>query len=215
MPSPKRWSNVSITIESSKATALTVTAISKAATGVVEYTGTDPTNGDFVLMSVEGMYQLDGRVFKVANVDGVGDDFELSGENTTTYDTFTSGTAEVVTFGTTLATATGLSVSGGEAQVETIYYIGENFGRDIPGPSTPITYQFDCTWDPSDAGLVALKAAADSQTDKAVKIQFADGAVVVFLGRISATLLPGGTAPGIVTTSVSISMNGRPTVYAA
>lgn len=215
MPSPKRWSNVSITIESAKAAAMTVTAISKAATGVVEYTGTDPVNGDFVLMTATGMYQVDGRVFKVANVDSVDDDFELAGENTTSYDTFASGTAEVVTFGTTLATATGLSVSGGEAQVETIYYIGENFGRDIPGPSTPITYQFDCTWDPSDAGLAALKAAADSQTDKCVKITFADGAVVVFKGRISCTNLPGGTAPGIVTTSVTISMNGRPTIYAA
>jgi hypothetical protein len=215
MANIKRWSNVSITIESAKATAVTVDTLSKANPGVVEYTGADPTDGSFVLLSVSGMYQVDGRVFRVANVDTGTDDFELEGENTTSYDTFTSGTAAVVTFGTTLATATGLTVSGGEAQVETIYYVSENFGRDIPGPTTPITYQFECTWDPADAGLVALKAAADSQTDKCAKIQFADGAVVVFLGRVSATLLPGGTAPGVVTTQVTLSMNGRPTVYAA
>ena len=210
-----RWSNVSITIESAKATAITVDTLSKANPGVLEYTGADPTDGAYVLLDVAGMYQVDGRVFRVANVDTATDDFELEGENTTTYDTFTSGTAQVVTFGTTLATATGLTVSGGESQVETIYYISENFGREIPGPNTPISYQFEATWDPGDAGLAALKAAADAQSDKCIKIQWPDGAVVVFLGRISATLLPGGTAPGIVSTQVTISMNGRPTVYAA
>ena len=161
MANIKRWSNVSITIESAKAAALTVTAISKASPGMVEYTGTDPVDGSYVLMTVAGMYQVDGRVFRVDEVDGATDDFELQGENTTSYDTFTSGTAEVVTFGTTLATATGLTVSGGEAQVETIYYVSENFGRDIPGPTTPKTYSLDCTWDPADTGLVALKADAD------------------------------------------------------
>ena len=70
---------------------------------------TDPVNGDFVVLTVVGMHQVNGRVFRVANVNGAGNTFELEGENTTAYDTFTSGTAEVITFGTTAATFTGVT----------------------------------------------------------------------------------------------------------
>ena len=55
-------------------------------------------------------------VIKVANVNGAGNTFEMAGENSTPYDTFSSGQFEVLTFGTTLNIATGLSASGGEAE---------------------------------------------------------------------------------------------------
>ncbi len=57
---------------------LTITGISQASPGVVTYTGTDPANGDHVDVSgVVGMTEVNGRRFKVANVNTGANTFEL------------------------------------------------------------------------------------------------------------------------------------------
>lgn len=77
---------------------LTITGISKANPGVLTYTGTDPSNGDWMyLSSIGGMTQLNGRYVKVANVNAGANTFELTdihggaNINTTSYGTYTSG----------------------------------------------------------------------------------------------------------------------------
>ncbi len=77
---------------------LTITAITKANPGVLTYTGTDPSNGDWMYLSgIGGMTQLNGRYVKVANVDTGANTFELTnihgGGNIDTSgdDTYTSG----------------------------------------------------------------------------------------------------------------------------
>lgn len=57
---------------------LTITGITLASPGVITYTGTDPSNGDHVdVAAVGGMTQLNGRRFKVANVNSGANTFEL------------------------------------------------------------------------------------------------------------------------------------------
>jgi hypothetical protein len=209
------WSNVQVAIESAAATAVDITGITKANPGVVSWsTGTDPTNGDFVrLKNVQGMTQVADRIVKVANVNGAGNTFEISGENTTNYSTFSSGQFEVITFGTSLTVATGLSASGGEAQFVDITTIHDTVSKQIPGVASAAVYNFTCAWDPADAGLLALKSASITRTVKAIKFTFSGGAVVVFNGYISASLLPTGQAQGLVETAVSVTMFGAPSVY--
>lgn len=209
------WSNVAIAIQSALAAALTITGITKANPGVVTYTGTDPVNGDYVLLTVQGMHQLDGRVFRVANVNGAGNTFELEGENTTSYDTFTSGTLQIITFGTTLATATTLSASGGDFEFVDTTTIHQAIRTQIPGVAAPAVYSFENIWDVSDAGLVALKQASDLKATRAVRITFSNGQKVLFNGYIGATLLPVGAAQDKVVTPTVITMYGRPTTYAS
>lgn len=72
-------------------TALTITAISKANPGVVTYTGTDPSNGDRVIIAgVTGMTEVNNRQFVVANVDTGANTFELSGVDTSSYTTYSA-----------------------------------------------------------------------------------------------------------------------------
>ena len=78
----KTWSNVQVAIQSALGTALTVSAISKASPGVVTYTGTDPSNGDYHLLEVQGMTQINNRVVRVANVNGGSNTYEAEGINT-------------------------------------------------------------------------------------------------------------------------------------
>lgn len=57
---------------------LTITNITQANPGVVTYTGTDPVNGDHVdLSAVVGMTPVNGRRFRVSNVNGGANTFEL------------------------------------------------------------------------------------------------------------------------------------------
>ena len=80
-----------------------LTEISSAATGVVTYTGTDPSNGDRVIVQgVVGMTQVNNCEFVVTNVNAGANTFELydisgSAVDTTGYDAYVSdGTAAVI-----------------------------------------------------------------------------------------------------------------------
>lgn len=74
-------------------TAQAITGITKANPAVVTYSGSDTyANGDMVVISgVSGMTQVNNRQFTVANVNTGANTFELSGVDSTGYDTYTSG----------------------------------------------------------------------------------------------------------------------------
>lgn len=209
------WSKVAIAIQSALSASQVISAITKANPGVATYVGADPSNGDYVKVLAVGMHQVNERVFRVANVNGAGNTFELEGENTTDYDTFVSGSFEIVTFGTTLATVTALQSSGGDFEFEDTSTIHTDQSTQVPTRATPIVYTFEHLWDPADTGLLALKAASDAKTQRCVRFTFASGAKVVFTGYIGAKLVPGGAARTKVSTSTVITMNGSPTPYSS
>lgn len=211
--SAKVWSGVAIAVQSALATALTITGITKANPAVVTYTGTDPTEDGWVLLKVQGMHQLDYRIVRANNVNSGSNTFECEGVDSSSYDTFSSGTAEEITFGTTLSIASGLQVSGGDFQMIDVTTIHDAINKQIPGNANPINIQMDCTWDPADAGLIALKSASDSKAIKAIKITFSDATKALFAGYIGATGFPTGAAQQKVSTPVTITVYGRTTQY--
>lgn len=211
---PSLWKKVAVSIESASAAAITINTISKASPGVVGYTGVDPANGDFVFIRCEGMNQMDARMVRVANVNGAGNTFELEGIDTTLFDTFTSGTYQIVTFGTSLNTAIGLNASGGDFDFIPTTTIHDDVKTQVPGLANAATYNFDTFWDPSEASFVALKNASDSQAQLALRIVFANGKRALFKGYIGFSGLPTGQAQDKVTTPLVITMFGKPTYYA-
>lgn len=213
MATARKWSNIQIAMQSALAAPVTISAITKAAEGVCTATNTY-TNGDYVFLSIQGMHQLDGRVARVKSVSGGG--FTLEGIDTTAFDTFASGTAERITFGTTITTATSVSSSGGGFDMIDITTIHDNSKREMPGLAAASTFTFDNIWDVSDAGLLAMKVASDAQAKRAFRFTFGSGGqIMVFAGYVGATLLPGGSAQDKVTTSTTITMQGSPSYYAS
>jgi hypothetical protein len=213
MTTVSKWANVQVSIQSALGTAKTITGISKAATGVVTATSHGYSNGDYVLLTIQGMWQVDGRVFRVANV--TTNTFEIEGENTLLYDTWSSGSAQVITFGTTMTTATGLTASGGDFDFIDITTIHDNVKRQIPGLASAATYSFENLWDPSDSALIALKSASDNQAQRCIRFTFSGSQKVLFNGYVGATLLPAGSAQDKVVTQAVVTMFGRPTIYAS
>lgn len=216
MPNVSLWKSVQVDVESSAAAAVTIVGISKTDPAVVSFNGSLPSNGAYVRINATGMSQVDGRVFRVANgASGSPDTFELEGCDATGFDTFSAGDFETITFGTSMTTATGLQASGGDFDFIDITTIHDNIRKQIPGVASPAVYSFENLWDVTDLALVAFKEAADNQTLSGVRFTFANGQKVVFNGYIGATLLPVGNAQDKVTTSVVITMFGRPTVYSS
>lgn len=213
MPTTSLWSGVAVAMQSALGANKTITAITKANPGVVSSTSHGIANGAYVVLDVLGMGQVDDRVFRVANQ--AANSFELEGEDTTLYDTFASGFANEITFGTTLATLTDLSASGGDFDFIDTTTIHALVKSQIPGAANPITYSFGSIWDVSDAGLVKLKAASALKALRAFRFTFSNGQKMVFNGFVGATLLPVGTAQDKVTTPVVITMFGTPTFYSS
>ena len=213
MADPKLWSNVMVSFESAAAAADTITAITQANPGVATSTAHGIVNGDYVKLTIQGMSQVDGRVVRAANI--TANTFELEGVDTTSFDAFSSGTAEVVTFGTTIGTIRGLSASGGDPNFIDVTTIHDNVAKQIPGLASAISYSTENIWDVSDAALLAMKSASDTQAQKAMKFTYADGQIMVFNGYISAPLLPTGSAQDLVTTPATFTLFGTPTYYAS
>ena len=213
MATVRKWANVAVAMESAAATAITITGISSGATCTITATNTY-TNGDYVKLSVSGMYQLDGKVVRVASASG--SSFVAEGVDSTSFSTFASGTASKLTFGTSITTATSMSASGGDFDFIDVTTIHSNVKAQIPGLANPITYTFDNLWDIADAGEIAMKAATDAQSQKSFRFTFGTGGpIMVFLGYVGFTGAPGGNAQDKVTSQAVITAFGTPTYYAS
>ena len=208
-----KWSNVAVSVQSAIAATVAISGITKASPGVVT-TGSAHgyTTGDYVLMTVGGMYQLNYRVFRISAASG--SVFTLEGEDTTNYGTFTSGTVQKLTLGTSLATLTNVNASGGDFDFIPTTTIHDSIKTQIPGLPNPSTYSFESFWDPSDAGLIALKSASDSQAQRAILFSFANGQKFVFNGYVGCSLSPTGSAQDLIKTSVVFTALGGPKAYA-
>jgi len=215
MATARKWSNVAVAMQSAIGAAIAISAITKATEGVVT-TGAAHglSNGDYVVLTVQGMRQVDDRVFRIKAASG--STLTLEGEDTTNFDTFSSGSLQKVTFGTSITTATSISSSGGDFDMIDTTTIHQGARSQMPGLPSAASFSFDNIWDVSDAGLKAMKSASDAQGKRAFMFTFgAGGQILVFNGYVGASLLPGGSAQQLVTTKTTITMNGTPTTYAS
>lgn len=218
--STTKWSNVAVAMQSALASAKTITGLTNAAPGVVTSAAHGYSNGDYVYLTINGMWQLNGRVFRVCSV--ATDTFRLEdvsgggGIDTTSFGTFTSGTAEKITFGTSITTAVDMNVSGGDFNMIDTTTIHGNQKSTMPGLPNAMSFNFNNLWDPTDAGQSAMKAASDAQAKRAMKFTFGTGGkIMVFAGYVGFAGAPAGSAQDKVTSPAVLTCEGTPTYYSA
>ena len=224
-------SNLIITMESARASAVTLTAVSNDDPGV--FTGTHAyAAGDILLLEVQGMTQMNNRVVEVFSVSttvsfqikDVGGTAALS---TVGMGVFTSGTAKKLTMGTSLTQVGEFAPSGGDSKIvlkrfplisaelrpELCRYppVTEAVDANVIVGTNAASYTGTLPWDPTDAGQIALKAAFDAGTAKAFRIKYPSGRTCSFLGTVGFAQLPGGSAQGITTTPLSIALQAAAT----
>jgi hypothetical protein len=176
------WSNVQVAMQSASGAVKTITAITKANPAVVSSAAHGMANGDIVVLAVQGMYQLDKRACRIANV--AAGTFELEGVDSTSYDTFTSGTATPATLGTSFSTIAEFSVSGGEFEMIDTTTIHDSQKQNQPGAASATEISGSVNWDPTDAGQTAMKTASDAKAQKVFRVTFANGYKWVFSGYV-------------------------------
>lgn len=219
MATVRKWSNVAIAMQSALGVDKTITAIAVGATATVTATH-DFSAGDYVVFTVQGMHQLNGRVFRVLSVSTTVS-FVIEGTgaaslDTSDFDAFTSGTCNKITFGTSITTATSMSASGGDFDFIDTSTIHSNVKTQIPSSANPLSYSFDNIWDSSDAGQIAMKAASDAQAQRAFKMTFGTGGpIMVFNGYVGFTGAPTGSAQDKIVAPAVITADGAPTHYAS
>lgn len=205
------WSKVAVAVQTVLASPVTITAISKASTGVATATNTY-VNGDIVLLEVNGMTEVNNRVVRVSAASGA--NFSLEGVDTTLFGTFTSGTSKKITFGASAATFQDINGSGGEAAAIDITTIHDDTTKEIPGVKSALNYSFASLWDPSDAALIELKKADDVKGTRCVQLTFASGAKVFFNCYPTCPLFPTGSSGAPVTSPVTFKVTGPIQAYA-
>ena len=219
MATVRKWSGVAVAMQSVLGAAKTITGIAKGATATVTATH-DFSAGDYVVFNVLGMSQLNGRVFRVLSVSTTVS-FVIEGAggaslDTTSFDTFSSGTCQEITFGTSITTATSMSASGGDFDFIDTTTIHELVKTQVPGAANPLSYSFDNIWDAADAGQSAMKTASDAQAQRAFKFTFGTGGpIMVFNGYVGFSGAPTGSAQDKVVTPAVITAFGSPTYYAS
>jgi hypothetical protein len=216
----KYWTNVAVAIASLASgygAATTITAISKANPAVVTYSGADPAglaNDAIVLLEVQGMTQVNNRLFKVASYDSGANTFALSGIDSTLFRTFSSGTFKVITFDLNFSTLTEPQGSGGDPVFEDIETIHDSGGIQDIVSSTPENYSFVSHWDPSNAALIEANKAFVARTGRAFKTTFSDGSFYLYFATMAVTLAPGASGRK-VTTPVALALKATGTSYAS
>lgn len=213
MPTPVKWSNVQVSIQTALGVEKTITAITKADPAAVSAAAHGYAAGDYVVLDTEGMYQVDARVFRAGAIDA--GSYSLEGEDSTLYDTFVSGRSASITFGINMSTVVSLQASGGDFDFIDITTIHDNIRKQIPGLASAAVYTFENIWDAADPGLIALKQASDNQGLRAIRFTFSAGQLVLFNAYVGCTLLPVGEAQNLVKTNTVLTMFGRPTTYAS
>lgn len=213
MADPIFWSNVGVDVQTSLASALTITAITKASTGVVSYTGTDPTNGDYIVVTANGMTQVNDRIFRVANVNAGSNTLELEGEATTDYGTFTSGTFQIITYGASFNILQTIQVSGGEPEYADTTTIHDEVRKRAPTVVSPLSLSSDALFDLADPGFIEARIAYRAKTKRAILLRFGTGSKMAMNGYFSAAGVPTGQAQGVVQTRITIEAQNTPSVW--
>ena len=205
-----------IHIGSAYGSSLTVSAITNANPAVATSTAHGLSNGDYVVFS-SGWSRLNNRTFRVAAV--TANTFELEGIDTTSVTTYPSGSGigsvRKVTTWTQIQQVLSSTTSGGEQQFTNYSFLEQNFETQVPTYFSAQSMTIDIADDPSLAGYIALKAAAEARASRALKIAMADGSVIYYYGYVSFNETPSVQKGAIMQVRATFSLQGRPVRYAS
>jgi hypothetical protein len=193
-----------------------ISAITNASPGVASSTAHGFTDGDIVEMT-SGWARLNNRLVRVDAPST--DAFNIEGidtSSTVAYPAGTgTGTAREITAFTQISQILDLSTSGGEMQFATYSFLEQDFESQLPTQSSPQTLTFTIADDPTLAGYIAVKAAAESRALTGLKVSMPDGSILLYNGYVSFNETPSMTKNQIMGCQATFSLQGRPVRYAS
>jgi len=176
--------NVTIEVEKTLDTAITITALTAASPGVATSVAHGLANGDIIVFNVAGgMVELDGQAVRVANQ--AADTFELEDLDTSAYSTWTTGTCQEVTAWETLGNSQTISApdpSPEKIDITTLIDKVKQSAFGLPeAPDGTITGLYD----PAAAGVLEVKEATKNNEDRVLRVTWAGGETTLFNALMS------------------------------
>ena len=208
-------SGLKLYMESAIAAAKTITAATNADPGVFTSVAHGYSDGDLILLEVEGMPTLNLRPFQVYAK--ATDTFQLedidgaSGIDTTLLGTFISGTVSKVTMGTSITGVQDFSPSGGDPKYVPTTTVHDKTDKQIVLGATALAFGLTMQWDPAAAGQQAMNTAFLAASSRVFKITWPSGRFCMFYGSVGYNMAPGGSSQGVTTSPAAVTMEGNPT----
>lgn len=210
---------VTLALATSYGAAKTVTAITNYDPARVTTSAANGfTDGDFIEVT-SGWAKLNQRVVRVDNADSNTNTFDLEGIDTSSVTSYPAGTgggsAREITAFTQVTQVLDVTTAGGEMQFTTYSFLEQDFETQLPTQSSPQTITINVADDPTLAGYIALKEAAEARDIRALKVTFPNGAVLLYNGYVSFNETPSMTKNEVMAVTATFSLLSRPVRYAA
>jgi hypothetical protein len=189
--------NITVSVEQTLDSPITVTAVTKATTGVVTAAAHGLSNGAIIKFEVTaGMVELHQQAVRVANVDT--DTFELEGLDTTLYSTWSAGTASEVTAFQTLSNAQNISMPNPapvKIDITTLIDKSKQYAFGLPdAPDGSITGLFD----PTLTAVALIRTATRTNADLIFRVAFAGGQYALVSGGQGFDLQANAAATSVI-----------------
>lgn len=208
---------VTLSLATAYGSTLTVSAVSNAASYAQASSTTHGlSNGDFV-EATSGWSKLNSRVTRVSDSQTSTFDFEgIDSSSTTLYPAGTgTGSVREITTWTQITQIIDLSTSGGEMGFTTYSFLENDFETQLPTQSSPMTMQITIADDPDLTGFIALQAAAEARSVRALKATLPDGSLILYNGYVSFNDTPTMTKNQVMGVRATFNLIAKPVRYAS
>lgn len=179
-----RGINTRVEIQATLDTAKTITAITKANPGVATSASHGYANGDTVVLAIDGMVELNGVACRVANV--AANTFELEGIDTTSFGTFSSGTAKEVLTWDTFASLQNIELPNQEVAKIDVTTLHDTQRQETLGLPGAVSGTMSGLFAPTEVAVTNMRNATRASSPRAFRITFETQQKAIFNADVSA-----------------------------
>lgn len=199
-------------------TTKTISALSNAAEAVATLDSTTGlADGDYVKVA-SGWSRLNNRVVRVKSVSASPATVVFEGIDTSDTEDYPAGsgtgTLVEVTTWTQISQIMESTSSGGEQQFVTYSFLEQDFESQLPTVQSPIAINLQIADDPTLAGYIAAKAAAETRALTPLRATLPNSSKLLYNGYVSLNETPSMTKNQLMAVTATFSLQSRPVRYA-
>jgi hypothetical protein len=194
-------------------TPVTVTAASNAAECVLTATNTYSA-GDWVSFS-SGWANANNRVFRVKSPSGTTLVLEGYDTSSTTLFPAGSGVGTVTKINTwqQITQVLNCTSSGGDPQYQTYSFLEQNYDTQIPTTTSAQSLALEIADDPTLAGYIAIKNAAQTRVTTPLRATLPQGGYIAYNGIFAFDETPSMSKGNLMSVKTGVALQGRPVRY--
>lgn len=193
---------------------ISITAASNANPAVLTAAAHGLANGDLVEVT-SGWSRINNRIYRVS-LSAAGT-FALEGldsSNTTTYTPGGGvGSVRKIATLTQITQILETTSSGGEMGFTEVSLLENDFSTQLPTQASAQSIAISIADDPTLAGFIAVKAAAETRSPRALVVTLPNNSVILYNGIVSLDETPSLTKNSIMAVKSTFSLQGRPVRY--